>query len=175
MFDAMQELVNSENIMVLTYNPVLGALWRLVINQRDDPRYADLKRAMGDSIRESQGNPERERILRDWLEASYDYTDEIENIIRNVNLNDDDEEEEKENSYFTLNVSNSKEHMPSLKDLRSIAQCPARGVLSKVQHLLLIITIAGFHVLVTIFRIMKLLLTSKAPMCTTRTMDMITS
>ena len=160
MFNAMLELVNSENIMALTYNPVLGALWRLVMTQRDDYRYSELKRAMGDSIRESKDDPERAQILHDWHEASYvlfereapqlthvpckinckimlhsntinryDHTEEIESILRKVKFND-------ENEYFTLNVSNSNEHMPSLKELRSIAQCPARNVLSKVQHLL---------------------------------------
>ena len=59
----------------------------------------------------------------------YDHTEEIESILRKVKFND-------ENEYFTLNVSNSNEHMPSLKELRSIAQCPARNVLSMVQHLL---------------------------------------
>jgi len=93
---------------------------------------------MGDCIRKAKGNSKREAVLRDWLEASYDFTDEIRSIIRDAEMKSNEED-----LYFTLNVTVSKKYMPSLKELRSVAQCPAHGVLSKVQHLLS--HVSAFH------------------------------
>lgn len=64
------------DVASLSLNPVFGALWRAVCNDRENPARAVVITAFGASIDKMVDLGEKAR-MRSWLDESYDYTGEI--------------------------------------------------------------------------------------------------
>ncbi|KAJ7463682.1 hypothetical protein FB451DRAFT_1265214 [Mycena latifolia] len=86
-YASLTDIIQS-NVACLTYNPIFGQLWRAVCKDT-----GSRKTALVDLFSESVGKvtePEKKAALRQWLEESFDQTEEIERIIaRHCALNRD--------------------------------------------------------------------------------------
>ncbi|KAF8207104.1 hypothetical protein K438DRAFT_1713974 [Mycena galopus ATCC 62051] len=67
------------NVACLTYNPIFGQLWRAVCKDGNS-RKTELVKLFSDAVGKISNDEKRVR-LRQWLEESFDQTDEIEGII----------------------------------------------------------------------------------------------
>ncbi|KAJ7765271.1 hypothetical protein B0H16DRAFT_415398 [Mycena metata] len=78
-FDSLTTIIQT-NVACLTYNPIFGQLWRAVCKSTDER-----KTALVDLFSEFVGkvaDSEKKTALRQWLEDSFDQTEEIEGIIQ---------------------------------------------------------------------------------------------
>eukprot|EP00939_MAST-03C_sp_MAST-3C-sp1_P005359 g5359.t1 len=165
-FQALHELVIPENVMSLTYNEILGSLWRLACSRRDDKRLEGLQGMMSRCIQSKRELDDEERaILREWLETSFDYSDEIQTEITccerdgqrvsgdeplpNLKANNTAASNMTSSSlderaascrfgafdYFAMS-SEVESELPSVRDLRSVMHSPTSRVLKKIQAML---------------------------------------
>merc|ERR1719265_1277119 len=125
-FRSLQELFVPESVLAITYNSVLGMLWRLVCKRREDPRVQPLCDALSSCCTTLTGANQAQ--LRTWIDESYNQLEEIREIITAV-------ESPLEEGVLVLDASNSDD-MPSKEEMRSILHAPTPGVLRKVQALL---------------------------------------
>ncbi|TDL20326.1 hypothetical protein BD410DRAFT_725893 [Rickenella mellea] len=81
-YTTLTSLINS-NVYALTYNPVFGQLWRAVCKESDNMEKQALVDAF--SVRVSQLKDGKEKAdMQQWLEDSFDSTEEINEIIATV-------------------------------------------------------------------------------------------
>eukprot|EP00746_Dinoflagellata_sp_MGD_P161979 gnl/MRDRNA2_/MRDRNA2_89338_c0_seq1.p1 gnl/MRDRNA2_/MRDRNA2_89338_c0~~gnl/MRDRNA2_/MRDRNA2_89338_c0_seq1.p1 ORF type:complete len:1020 (-),score=179.88 gnl/MRDRNA2_/MRDRNA2_89338_c0_seq1:199-3189(-) len=125
-FRALSELFVPESVLAITYNSVLGMLWRLVCKRREDPRVQPLCDALSTCCTALTGTNQAQ--LRTWIDESYNQLEEIREIIEAV-------ENPLAEGVLVLDASNSDD-MPSKEEMRSILHAPTPGVLRKVQALL---------------------------------------
>ena len=64
------------DVTSMSLNPVFGALWRAVCNDRDNPARDGLITAFGLHV-DKIGNADEKTRMKNWLEESYDYAAEI--------------------------------------------------------------------------------------------------
>mmetsp|Transcript_28694 Transcript_28694/g.95261 ORF Transcript_28694/g.95261 Transcript_28694/m.95261 type:complete len:964 (+) Transcript_28694:65-2956(+) len=124
-FDALKELFVPEKILAMTYNSVLGALWRLVCKQREDPRLQPLCDALGSCCQTLTGDSQVQ--LRAWVDESYNQLEEIKALVGDV-------PEPLSEGILVLDVKG--DDMPTKEEMRSLIHSPIPGVLCKVQGLL---------------------------------------
>jgi hypothetical protein len=72
------------NVSALTYNPIFGQLWRAVCKGTDNKK-TQLLNAFSNRVGKVT-DPAEKTSLQQWLEDSYDATEEIENIIARVGI-----------------------------------------------------------------------------------------
>ena len=126
-FPVMKHLLVPENVMALTTNPLFGQLWRLVCRCREDKRLDGLESRLGGCI-ESKLLSEHERSsLKAWLEASYDFSEEINAAIR---------AKSQECTQFYLMDALAQQYVPDAARLRSLARAPVPSALRNVQMML---------------------------------------
>jgi len=124
-FEALKDLLVPERVLALTYNSVLGTLWRCVCRRREDPRLAPLCDALSACCQKLSG--EAQAQLRAWVDESYDQAAEICELISAV-------EGPLEEGILVLDAPASE--VPSKDEMRSLLHAPSPGLLSKVQGLL---------------------------------------
>lgn len=78
--------VISSNVLALTYNPVFGQLWRAVCKESDNENKLELVNAFSVQVgkitnQTQQANQTQKGEMQQWLEDSFDATEEIEGII----------------------------------------------------------------------------------------------
>jgi len=79
-FAVMAEMLTPDCCLSLTYNPILGKLWRLCCKQRGDSRLDDLRGSLSKSIYLIK-NKDHKQQMKDWLEESYNAKDQIKDWI----------------------------------------------------------------------------------------------
>ena len=85
-YELMFIIVSEKHIMALTTNNMFGKLWRELNKHRDHPKLKDLQSRMC-KVRELSsinGDVHAPQILAEFMEKSYDYSDEIINKFTNV-------------------------------------------------------------------------------------------
>ncbi|KAJ7185276.1 hypothetical protein C8R46DRAFT_1185063 [Mycena filopes] len=78
-FDSLTTIIQT-NVACLTYNPIFGQLWRAVCKGTDERKTA-LVNLFSDFVGRV-ADQEKKANLRQWLEDSFDQTEEIEGIIK---------------------------------------------------------------------------------------------
>lgn len=78
----LQNLIAS-NVTIISLNPIFGALWRAVCNDRSNTARDKLVEAFGYQVGLISEETERKR-LKQWLEDSYDHAGEIDELIQAV-------------------------------------------------------------------------------------------
>ncbi|KAJ7032441.1 hypothetical protein C8F04DRAFT_659795 [Mycena alexandri] len=78
-FDSLTAIIRT-NVASLTYNPIFGQLWRAVCKGTDERKTA-LANLFSHFVGK-EADPEKKADLRQWLEDSFDQTEEIEGIIK---------------------------------------------------------------------------------------------
>lgn len=124
-FAALKELFVPEKVLAITYNSVLGALWRLVCTMREDLRLQPLCDALSSCCQALTGSKQEQ--LRTWVDQSYNQMEEIRTLIRSV-------PQPFEEGALVLDLQG--EDMPTKEEMRSLIHAPIPGVLRKVQALL---------------------------------------
>lgn len=124
-YNALKSLLVPDKVLALTYNNILGLLWRVVCRRREDPRTQPMCDALSSCVQAMQG--EDQSKLRAWVDESYNQLDEILEIIAAVS-------EPLLEVVLALDVN--ADDMPTKEELRSILHAPTPGVLKKVQSLL---------------------------------------
>lgn len=81
-YDSLNTIIQS-NIHALTYNNIFGQLWRAVCAQPPSSEQSTLLNAFSNKVG-SIRDPDQRKALQDWLEASFDSSAQIEEIIRSV-------------------------------------------------------------------------------------------
>ncbi|KAJ4370724.1 hypothetical protein N0V83_005245 [Neocucurbitaria cava] len=71
------------DVTSMSLNPVFGALWRAVCNDREYPARDELITAFGLHV-DRIGNAEENARMKNWLEESYDYAAEILEMLKVV-------------------------------------------------------------------------------------------
>jgi len=147
-------------VNIFLFFPTEGSLWRLCANRRDDKRLEGLTGKLSGCLSSPSLSKNEVQILRKWIEDSYDYSDEINEIIESnpIIFQEDDEEvdddQNGETKQSTLSspsrldigyiVLEETLNIPDATALRSMARAPLPGVLAKVQqvlsHLLVVTT-----------------------------------
>ncbi|KAJ6503750.1 hypothetical protein C8R45DRAFT_1060395 [Mycena sanguinolenta] len=84
-YASFTDLIQS-NITCLTYNPIFGQLWRAICKDADS-RKTELVNLFSDYAGKVTV-AEKKTMLRQWLEESFDQTEEIERIIKSHGAND---------------------------------------------------------------------------------------
>jgi len=125
-FRALQELFVSEHVLAITYNSVLGLLWRLVCKHREDPRVQPLCDALSSCCSALPGAAQAQ--LRVWIDESYNQLEEVREIISAV-------ADPLAEGALVLDAGAQGE-LPTKEEMRSILHAPTPGVLRKVQALL---------------------------------------
>eukprot|EP00929_Paragymnodinium_shiwhaense_P118191 TRINITY_DN8_c0_g3_i1.p1 TRINITY_DN8_c0_g3~~TRINITY_DN8_c0_g3_i1.p1 ORF type:complete len:983 (-),score=224.07 TRINITY_DN8_c0_g3_i1:822-3770(-) len=125
-FSALKDLFVPECVLAITYNSVLGLLWRLVCKRREDERVQPLCDALSSCCQALAG--ESQTQLRTWIDESYNQVEEIREIVEKI-------EKPLNAGVLILDVSKHGE-LPSKDEMRSILHSPTPGVLKKVQALL---------------------------------------
>ncbi|EQC26259.1 hypothetical protein SDRG_15920 [Saprolegnia diclina VS20] len=115
------EVFTPENVLSLTYNPVLGKLWRLVCGRRLDERLQTLSTQLSTCIPALSETDKRQ--VQEWLDASHDNSDFIHDTLRALPSGA---------SYVLEAAAFSIDK----DDVRSLARAPNPGVLAAVQSLL---------------------------------------
>ncbi|OQR85855.1 ariadne-like ring finger protein, partial [Achlya hypogyna] len=115
------EVFTPENVLAVTYNPVLAKLWRLVCGRRLDDRLAALSTKLSTCIPALSGDDQKQ--LKEWLEASHDNSSFIQETVTAL----------APGPAFVLAVATAG---IDKNDLRSLARAPSPGVLAGVQSLL---------------------------------------
>ncbi|KAJ7445183.1 hypothetical protein B0H11DRAFT_2087723 [Mycena galericulata] len=77
-YESLRDIIQT-NVACLTYNPVFGQLWRAVCKDTG-ARKAELADLFSEYVGKVDG-AEKKAVLRQWLEDSFDQTEEIERII----------------------------------------------------------------------------------------------
>lgn len=71
-------------LLSLTYNNVFAGLWREAVRKYSDPRQRDITVQFTKTLQKL--DPNEKRQVSDWLEASYDASEEIDEIISRIPL-----------------------------------------------------------------------------------------
>lgn len=125
-FRTLRELLVPQHptrALALTYNKVLGTLWRLACRRREDERLAGLADALGQCVTALRGDEQQQ--LRQWVDESYDSTEEISREVAAAGLGE---------GVFVLHDVACE--LPSKEDMRSLVHAPTPAVLAAVQRLL---------------------------------------
>ena len=104
--------------MAVTYNAVLGHLWRLCCTRREDARLEKLKAGMSKCL--SSLSAANRALLQTWLDQSYNFRDEINARITA-------EEDAGCQKFYVLDAD---VNLPGgVRSLHSLARAPHPGVL----------------------------------------------
>lgn len=122
-FKCISDLLTPDDILMLTYNPVVGKIWRLICQQRSDDRLDNLRARMGTVLQALKGD--RHKQMKDWLDNSFDETEHITELIHSA----------KSYPYIMLDGVDKSE-LPTKDDFLSLARSPNPQVLKQVQKLL---------------------------------------
>lgn len=82
-YKELHGLFTVENVMCLTYNPILGKLWRLFCRRRTDDRLQTLRDKLM-RVTERLYPQSHQLQLKKWIDESYKTTDEIAEMIDSV-------------------------------------------------------------------------------------------
>ena len=74
------EMFTPDCCLSLSYNPILGKLWRLVCRMRGDDRLAALRLKLSEAINGVR-DARQQKQIKDWLEQSYNAEQEIGHLI----------------------------------------------------------------------------------------------
>ncbi|PKS08369.1 hypothetical protein jhhlp_005313 [Lomentospora prolificans] len=109
-----------ENVTAMTVNPVFGTLWRTVCNDRKNPVRDELIQLFGSEVERLSAAEDEKQRMKTWLEESYNYAEDIENMLKEV-----PEEDQFPCVYldptqdFTVKDDESEENKPLNKFTRS--------------------------------------------------------
>ena len=74
----------TENVTAMTVNPIFGTLWRAVCNDRKNPARDGLIQLFGAQVDKLTTVNDAKAKMKAWLEESYNFAEEIENMIAEV-------------------------------------------------------------------------------------------
>ncbi len=117
-FDVIANIIDVDP-MTLTYNPVIGKIWRLMCLVKTETRLNNLLTKMSDF-------GQKDQELREWINKSYNSSDVINKIISNC---------DQQLPFVMLDCVDIKE-LPNQDSLLSIARAPTAEALKNVQALL---------------------------------------
>ncbi|KAL2755479.1 hypothetical protein ACRALDRAFT_1094162 [Sodiomyces alcalophilus JCM 7366] len=84
--EQLRDIIDT-NVTVITVNPVFGALWRTVCNDRASEARAELVERFGDQVARIT-DPDLAAKMKAWLEESYNYKAQIDDAIAEVPASD---------------------------------------------------------------------------------------
>ncbi|KAF0684925.1 Aste57867_23169 [Aphanomyces stellatus] len=113
-----------DTVLALTYNPVLGKLWRLCCTRRHDSRYVALSTKLSACI--PALSPANRKQVQQWLEASHDESAAILETIQGFPIDEP----------CLVRLDTADDVGIDADDVRSLARAPNPGVISRVQLLL---------------------------------------
>ena len=134
-FEVFDELFTSECCLSMTYNPILGKMWRKVCKRRGDDRLQTLQRKLSDAINGVK-DPVKRKQIKDWLDASYNAEDEIADIMLDVKSYK--EGEKKDVPCLVIDpATNFGADLAALAEtLRSLARAPTQEALALAQKIM---------------------------------------
>ncbi len=126
--DSLKRIFVPENAFALCYNPIIGTLWRFCCRLRGDDRLDPLRNALSGCVTSVAG--EDQKLLQEWIEDSYDMTEQIEERLAEVGA---------EHMFPAIMLDPSSivsVDMPDKKELRSISNSPTKEALAKAMKVL---------------------------------------
>jgi hypothetical protein len=124
-FAVLNDMMTRDNVMALTYNPIIGKIWRQICKRRTDPRLDQLRGKL--SLAQNQLDAQKQLLLKTWLEESYNEADEITNLITDV---------PRQVPCLYIDAAALAADPVSKDELRSLARAPSPKGLAIVQKLL---------------------------------------
>ncbi|KAH9126066.1 hypothetical protein AeMF1_003450 [Aphanomyces euteiches] len=123
-YSVFHAIFTPENVLALTYNPILAKLWRLCSNRRLDPRYSPLSAQLSRCVPALSGLEKAQ--LQQWIEESHDDSEAIRDAILANTAEVDRPCLILESGFDTISAA----------DLRSLARAPNPGVISALMSVL---------------------------------------
>eukprot|EP01083_Nonionella_stella_P041325 112037_1 len=132
-FAEFTSIFTKENVLCLSYNSVFGSIWRYLCRFREDDRLKVLKNTL--SLIIMQLTEDKRKEMQEWLDESYDDTEEINDIIKK---HLDSLEEKEEVEYITLDAIDAikSDLLPTKKELLTIAHSLYGDIIYKVQNIM---------------------------------------
>ena len=134
-FEVLAELFTPECCLSMTYNPILGKLWRLVCKMRGDDRLQTLRTKLSDAIGGVR-DPRKQKQIKDWLDASYNAEEEIADLMLNVKSYDEGRNENVPCLILDPAKALGADPATVKEALRSLARAPTRAGLALAQDLM---------------------------------------
>ncbi|KAF0744504.1 hypothetical protein Ae201684P_018610 [Aphanomyces euteiches] len=123
-YSIFQEIFTPTNVLAITYNPILGKLWRLVASRRLDDRLQELSTKLSQCVPALNGDSKAQ--VQKWIEDSHNECEFIRDTIAvNASLS--------QRPCLVLEAGIASIDMD---DLRSLARAPNPGVIKSVQSIL---------------------------------------
>ncbi|OQS00092.1 ariadne-like ring finger protein [Thraustotheca clavata] len=123
-YNVFGALFTPTTVLSLTYNPILGKLWRLCCSRRLDPRLKSLSTKLSLCTPALSGD-DKQQIL-DWIEESHNELDRIQDSIKEASCADG-----------CLVLESGIDYDISIDDFRSLTRAPRPGVIRNVQSILI--------------------------------------
>jgi len=140
-FAEFRHIMTVENVMCLSYNAVFGSIWRALCRFREDERLKVLRDTFSLLITQLDG--QRKADMQEWIDESYDDTEEINELIKahlNERLAEDAENKDDSDTieYVSLDAIDamSADALPTKKELLTIANSLFGDIIHKVQQIL---------------------------------------
>jgi len=136
-FAEFAHIMTEQNVLCLSYNAVFGAIWRGLCRFRKDERLKVLRDTFSSLI--TKLDEKRRTEMQQWVDESYDETEEINAIVREHMASVDDEEgKQDETEWITLDAIDAipVESLPTKKELLTIATSLFGDIITKMQSVM---------------------------------------
>jgi hypothetical protein len=111
-YKSLDLLLHPQHVLAITYNDLIGKLWRLVCRERHDERTRNLTEKLGNCLKLCPAAVESQ--VRAWLDASFDFSSHIAELVGSV-------PEDQRLPCLVLDTL-SPDDLPSKKDFRSLVR-----------------------------------------------------
>lgn len=125
-FAEFKHIFTEENILCISYNSVFGSIWRHLCRFREDERLNVLKNTF--SVIISNLDESKKKEMQEWLDESYDDTQEINDIIKKHI----DAKQNESIRYMTMDAVDM-EQLPTKKELLTVAHSLYGDIIYKLQ------------------------------------------
>lgn len=131
-YEFLNDMFTPSNVIAITYNNIIGELWRLVCRMRDDERRVSLMDKLGNTVQNLKEHDKK--IVQAFIEASYNQLSEIKEDFIDPALKTCETIENP--MVFVLQNNNGFDNFPSKSDIRDLNRAPTKETLTSLQRLL---------------------------------------
>ena len=141
-FKVFNKLFTVESCDSMTYNPILGKLWRALCKMRDDVRVEKLKTKLSTVVSEMKDGDIKKTNMKNWLDTSYNAKQEIGDIL--LDKKNYKDEEINNIPCLILDPAKTFSNPDQLAvQLRTLARAPSRKGLAVIQTILTSLVFVG--------------------------------
>jgi len=138
-FAEFAHIFTAQNIQCLCYNAVFGSIWRRLCRFREDDRLKLLRDTF--SVLVTKMDDAKRLEMQQWIDCSYDDTEEINRVIREHLESDaatDDDAKDGDIEFISLDAIDAipREELPTKKELLTIANSLFGDIVRKMQNIM---------------------------------------